>query len=254
MSTGRQIADFFIAMYERFGLPFRKRRNDDKPKPSFVLVGPSGVGKSHISSSVAGDLAQLLSTPERTYQTRELPIGTEQGELIFFDTPGHKEGEVSRNDSLQKATTHGDYGVILVGSFGYHESVSMDRPPVKYNKVEDDWLGERRDDELSVFSTVIHRAMILKKPRIIITLVNKADLWLDEWEDVRKFYAESSYHAEATDAGVQHEIMKYCVVPRKFWELDKPTRKLDVNEARELHKRLTALLQQFITSPVKNDE
>lgn len=248
MNLGKDIAEFVIAIYERFSGSFKRQKRKPEYSLSFVLVGPSGVGKTHISSAVLGDLERLLSTPERTYQTRELRLGDETGSWIFLDTPGHREGEQSRNEGLEKAASHGDYAIVLVGANGFHESPSLDRPTLENGLISEAWLDKNRGAEEAIFKKMVHRAMILKKPKVIVTLVNKADLWIDDWPSVKQRYERSSYHREATQAGVQHEVLQYCVMPKKFWGLDHPPLKLDVAEARQRHKRLVALLQQFATS------
>lgn len=245
MNLGKDVAEFLIAIYERFGSPFKRHKRKTEYSLSFVLVGPSGVGKTHISSSISGDLEKLLSTPERTYQTRELTLGDEKGAWIFLDTPGHREGELSRNEGLEKAAAHGEYAIVLVGANGFHESPSMDRPTLENGSVSEAWLEANRSAEEAIFRKIVHRAVILKKPKVIVTLVNKADLWIDDWPRVKKRYERASYHKEATQAGVQHEVLQYCVMPKKFWGLDQPPLKLDVAEARLRHQRLVALLQQF---------
>lgn len=248
MNLGKDLAEFLIAIYERFGSPFKRKPRKPEYSLSFVLVGPSGVGKTHISSAVSGDLERLLSAPERTYQTRELTFGDDTGTWIFLDTPGHREGELSRNEGLEKAAGYGDYAIVLVGANGYHESPSMERPALVNGTISEEWLEKNRSTEDAIFKKVIHRAMILKRPKVIVTLVNKADLWIDEWPTVKQRYERSGYHKEATRAGVQHEVLQYCVMPKKFWGLDHPQVRLDVAEAKQRHTRLIALLQQFAAS------
>lgn len=245
LSLAAFIVDLVVEAHQRFGFSFLNRWKSNLGGSHFALFGPSGVGKTQISGSVAGDLSKLMSTPERTYQTREIKIDTHAGKLIVLDTPGHKEGEMSRNEGLQTVSSAKSYGIILVGAYGYHESRSMEAPPKRAGKAQLSWLDKKRQEELGVFQAVLHRAMILKRPNIVITLVNKADLWIDDWAKVKAFYESSGYHQQVTAAGVQHVILQYCVVPKKFWGLDKPSLKIDLSEARQLHVGLVDLLEQF---------
>ncbi len=168
-------------------------------KPVKVLVlGSSGSGKTQFLNSLLG--IPMLED-NRTQVPKSKYYIFENGRKIeFVDLPGHVTLRPARNKFMDEITTNKIKGIINVVNYGYNDVEENDVDVFKTgeNEIKAAYLRDNRKNELNQLSEWLVRIHSDKNNKLewIITIINKADIWYSQKDEVKKYYEEGEYANE----------------------------------------------------------
>lgn len=161
-----------------------------------LVYGDSGVGKTQFLNTLTG---KNVYTVQRTRAVQKFTLTLSDGKVVeFLDTPGHQTAGVIRGGTLDEMTRGKIDGIINLVDFGYQDSDELQKNPdrvfnVDTKEVKESFLNENRKLEMSRTEEFVGRIIPGVKIDWIITVINKADVWFAEKEDVYKHYTEGEY-------------------------------------------------------------
>lgn len=152
-----------------------------------AVLGESGSGKSCFLNSFGGK----AYTGESTRFIESFKYTLQDGRRVeFFDCPG----QASYKNERQKIKTrilNGHFDAIInVVCFGYNESEGTNVKIFKSGTTEvaQKYLEDNRKFELRQLKEWIDDITGQTNIKLIITLINKADVWFDEETEVLEYY------------------------------------------------------------------
>ena len=176
----------------------RKAWNKYLSKPRVVVVyGESGVGKSQFLHTI---LNNGVISEERTNDKTKMRLELADGHKIdFVDTPGHMSLQVVRK-TLNKEFAKGKiYGVINVVDYGYMSTPTLKNDDVfraGTNEVKQEFLRDNRKREIKQIEEWVDLIDKESDVRWFMTVINKADVWYDDFEEVTNYYESGDYYEE----------------------------------------------------------
>jgi hypothetical protein len=184
-----------------------------QPKPSVLILGPGGTGKTTVGRMLAGEY-ELLFDALGEY---EESLGIESYSLVddpgveFVVAPGQQLRREATWPDLHAGIVAGKFrGIILLAPYGYH---SLGEISVKQHKLYEGnqsrflqaYLADRRDQELAVLRELMPHIKTSHHRMWLLTLVGKEDLWWPQRNAVVKYYKEGAYGAEVRNLLGQHD-------------------------------------------------
>lgn len=226
MPTSESISKFFDVAID--ALTQRKKLEKlynawIKKVPAVLICGASGVGKSQFIGSLNNYALAPISRMHRTRMWVSKEISLEGSKYNFLDTPGQANDETIRSRAQIHALRSGNFGIINVVAYGFHESTALISDAA--GETNDSWEANRsflersREVEAAAIDEWAHLAF---DARWLITLVNKADLWWTpkEGEMVTDYYSgESEYHKKLKPWDGKHIVLPYCSVIKPFFDV-----------------------------------
>lgn len=217
-----------------------------KPPIRIAILGESGVGKSALLSMLLGEAYETDSTRFNIFKTICLPNGRR---IKFTDCPGQKSYRQERQKIKEKILRGKYHAIINVVCYVYNETNSS---KVKIfesgtNTVKPSYLSENRKLELGQLKEWIEDISVRSKLRWVLTVINKADVWFDNLEEVVDYYQNGEYGNIL--AGIHqvcaHHILPCCSIISPFGGQPMV---LTMSEKikRSLHESLLANIQDFI--------
>lgn len=189
-----------------------------KEKNKFLVLGATGVGKTQFVTSLYNDGTKSIRGTQRTKFNVTNNMKIKNSLFTFIDTPGHVSYQNARREALQKLVREKYSGIINIVSFGYHESLSEAPTATNNGQPIPEYLKNRRIDEIDLLNEWIH---IIDNRNVdsIITLVNKADLWWDNREQVEEYYGKGPYFKalENLTKITNYSIIPYCAIMQPFF-------------------------------------
>lgn len=217
-------------------------------KPTKVLVlGSSGSGKTQFLNSFLG--IPMLED-NRTYVPESKFFYFENGRKIkFVDLPGHITLESARQHYIDEITKNKIDGIINVVNYGYNdvEDNSADVFNIDNNEIKAAYLNDCRKNELNQLKEWLNRIHGESKPKWIITVINKADIWYDIRNEVERYYTNGDYgqQIDVVKRVVPHYLFQYCSVISPFG--GRPmTIVMSERTKNELHKHFKESLLRLI--------
>lgn len=194
-------------------------------KPCRVIVfGTSGSGKTEFLRAITGKEVQETE-PNRTnlYVTNKLylPNGDK---ILFYDAPGDMTLKNER-EKLQKLIANNKIdGIINIVTYGYNDAKEAKDVPVfktgsEIGEVKDDYLRINRANELAQLEEWKDRINSDNGIKWIITVINKADIWHSQEDEVVSYYEKGNYYENFTKLiqRVCHtHVSKYCSLISPF--------------------------------------
>ena len=177
-----------------------------------LLYGDSGVGKTQFLNTLTGN--NIYSTQRtRVTQKRKLILSSGR-KIIFLDTPGHQSAEMHRGEILNQISRGKIRGVINVVNYGYQDSLELQEHPdtafnVDTKEVKLSFLKENRKLEITRTKEFISRITPNIKLDWVITVINKADIWYSNKEEVYNYYSKGEYGKEL--AKLMHSVTLFTV-------------------------------------------
>lgn len=188
-----------------------------------ILFGESGTGKSQLANCIIGNnFLPKNRTRVLDLKTFTLPNGRR---IKIIDTPGHKTYTSQRKDVCRKFIDKKKIkGIINIVSYGYHETDVADEVKIFKTgtyEVKEEYLRENRKREIEQINEWIDY-ITHENVKWIITIVNKADIWYNDYNAVKDFYENGEYcnKLRGIERLCQHHIFMYCSVISPFY--DKP--------------------------------
>lgn len=227
---------------------FLKLRNRYLHKTQRIVVyGVSGVGKTEFLHSLLGD---GFSNGQRTQDLVKYPFELPDGhKVIFIDTPGHPTMEAVRERLQRDYTNCKITGIINIVSKGFHstpETPIIDVFKAGTNEIKEEYLRENiklENNQLSEWQTYIKADNQVKW---FMTIVNKADLWYDNHNDVMEYYRSGEYYSAIK--GIEHccniHTFPYCSIMKPFMGKFRSVKYSEV-EKRNMYEELISQLQRL---------
>lgn len=188
-------------------------------KPAKILIiGVSGSGKTQFLNSFLG-IPMLQDN--RTYVPDNKYFIFDNGRKIqFIDLPGHTTLQGARQKYIDEITKNKIKGIINVVNYGYNDAEQNNADVFKTgeNEVKPAYLIDNRKSELSQLKEWLNRIHGESKPDWIITIVNKADIWYNQKDEVMDYYENGDYGDEFKEIKrvTNHFVFKYCSVINPF--------------------------------------
>lgn len=167
-----------------------------RPRIRVLIYGDSGVGKTQFLNTLTGNNAY---TVQRTRSVQKYFLTLSSGRVVeFLDTPGHQTAGVIRGETLDEMTRGKINGIINLVDYGYQDSDELQKNPdrafnVDTKDVKESFLNENRKLEMSRTEEFVGRINPGVKIDWIITVINKADVWFSDKDDVLKHYTQGEY-------------------------------------------------------------
>ena len=176
----------------------KKTWNKYCSKPRVVVIyGESGVGKSQFLNTI---LNNGIITESRTNNRNKLRLELSDGHKIdFIDTPGHKSLQFIRKELNKEFAKGKIYGVINVVDYGYMSTPTLKRDEVfraGTNEVKQEFLRDNRKREIQQIEEWVDLIDKDSNVKWFMTVVNKADVWFEDYDEVIEYYASGDYYKE----------------------------------------------------------
>lgn len=214
-----------------------------------VLYGASGVGKTEFLHTILGkEYANGQRTQDIIEYRFQLPDGHK---VIFIDTPGHPSLIDLRKRLQNHYSQQKIQGVINIVCYGYHSTPDMLPDKVfkaGTNDVKDEYLRNNRMYELTQVSEWQSFINARNQVKWFVTLVNKADVWYDNYEAVDNYYRDILSDYYDAISGIKHccDIHTYlfCSVMKPFMGRFRSTR-FSEEDKKNMLTELIGQLQRF---------
>ncbi len=196
-----------------------------RKKIKVLVLGTSGNGKTSFLNSLLGG---SIIEPNRTMRNTPFKMELPDGRIVeFIDTPGHSTYDVERDLALSLISKNQITGIVNVVSYGY--AISSDIPlsevfktpssaSVDNNEVRPEYLENNRKRELNHLDEVVGRISINDRPKWILTVINKVDVWSENQELVQSYYEKGEYakHLTGLEKVCRMFVTPYCSVIAPF--------------------------------------
>ena len=225
-----------------------------RPKKHVIIFGESGTGKSQFLNAILGNPAIESS---RTRYTHECTLILENGRKIcFYDSPGHTSLQQDRIRLTDKIRNRKIDGILNVVNFGYSESdtaqsLSIFKVPndkeQKIREVKESYLNENRKREISQLDEWFNLIRSDTELKWIITVINKADIWYEQREEVIDYYENGKYgqKLQQLDRCCKLYYYPYCSVISPFGG-SPMILSMDEREKLRMHHKLLAEFVEII--------
>ena len=188
-------------------------------KPTRVLLlGVSGSGKTQFLNSFLG--IPMLEDNRTYVPQNKFYIFPNGRKIQFVDLPGHVTLTSTRQKYVDEITNNKITGIINVVNYGYNDAEENEADVFKAgeNEIKDAYLKDNRKNELTQLNEWLTRIHVESKPKWLITIVNKADIWYDKKDEVTAYYENGEYGNAFIEVKrvVPHYIFLYCSVINPF--------------------------------------
>lgn len=222
-----------------------------KSTVNVLVYGDSGVGKTQFLQTLTGKDGYYA--PERTRELNHYDLELRSGRQVrFIDTPGHKSNKTVRTSALDDMTKGKIHGIINIVSYGYQDSEDLqNNPDLAFqngtNTVKPQYLKQNRMLEIERTKEIIERISSNVKVQWFITLVNKADVWNKEREQVMQYYEGDEFQKsmENLEHATKVTICPFCSVITPFGNQDMIL-SYGERDKRKDFKNLIKALEEFI--------
>lgn len=207
---------------DKMGIIERIKEFFRKPR-TIVVLGATGSGKTNLlkSLSVAPGLISAIHRDARTEHVEKSRIKIGNQQFLAIDTPGQMAHKYLREEAIRESLAKRPLLVINVVSYGFHEYTY---PPItdavdEEGNPRQEYLERHRINELAALDEWLpllgHREMT----KLLVTAVTKADLWWNDKEIAKEYYANEPYGklVRAADQGLHHVVLPYCSVVHRFF-------------------------------------
>jgi len=109
--------------------------------------------------------------------------------------------------------------VMNVVSYGYHEYAAAAGEALTSTGVSESFLQRHRDNELTALNEWLPLLGDRTVTRWIFTVVTKADLWWDKYDEVLEYYQIGPYAEKlrGVDSRLRVATLPYCSVVHRFF-------------------------------------
>jgi hypothetical protein len=198
-----------------------------KGKQDILLTGESSVGKSQIVDFLLNSKSQEVY--EQIHDSDKIKKSNIKFENNYYTLINAGSSVVSLSDVVQSISDEKCKFIIHVVCYGYFCN-SFDKPTKNDLGI---WLEKNRMKEIKMLDKIDIYADFLK-PQYLITLVNKADLWLNHNEnnkycDVISYYKdkdskylkelEKKKHLSIFLKNKKYIVFPFCSIQESFYDL-----------------------------------
>jgi energy-coupling factor transporter ATP-binding protein EcfA2 len=187
-----------------------------RSKHDILILGSTGTGKSNFVRSLRELVPEAIDHMNRTqWATREKV--TLAGEVFrFTDTPGQTHHGDRRTDAIRRAVEGGrPFGIINVVCGGYHEYLTGKSEALLPNGAPNPtWISEHLAVEIDAALQWVP-LLAVARPKFVLTLVSKADLWWHDRETVLRHYEVGAYRKKLA---LDHIVLPYSSTYHRFYD------------------------------------
>ena len=222
-----------------------------KKKETLVVFGISGSGKTQFINSFKNLLenkGDFWSSFDRTRASKGHNIPFDEFPLHFVDTPGHSGNGLDRQNEIRNIIASGVEGIINVVSYGYEENPEIDPTTLidhSTGEIKPAFITNNRISEKERLKEWLPLIQPNKDLKWIINLVNKADLWWPEVNEVTDYYVNLDY-GETFDgirAYTRVVCLPYCSIIKPYFG----TKTSGIFGDKEKHALNRALLNELLS-------
>ena len=211
-----------------------------------AVLGESGSGKSCFLNSFGGKEYSGESTRFIEPFIYILPTGQR---IEFFDCPGQATYRNERQKIKTRILNGHFHAIINVVCYGYNESEGTNVKVFRTgtDEVAQKYLTDNRKFEIRQLKEWIDDINSQTKLRWILTLINKADVWYEEEDEVMNYYKNGEYSQlfNGIERFCTLHYIPYCSTISPFG--GKPMiLHISENDKRKLHFNVVKSIQQFI--------
>ena len=144
--------------------------------------------------------------------------------ILFYDAPGHITLKNER-EKLQKLIANNKIdGIINIVTYGYNDASEAKDVPIfksgsQFGEVKEDYLRTNRANELAQLEEWKDRINSYNGIKWTITVINKADIWHSQKDEVVGYYERGDYYDNFTKLiqRVCHtHVSEYCSLIAPF--------------------------------------
>ena len=184
-----------------------------------LVLGESGTGKTQFINSI---LSNIPIKSHRTHLSKRNVLVFENGKkVVFIDSPGHKTLQAERKKVIDEIRRKKITGIINVVNYGYNESdTAQDLNIFRTGTcdVKEEYLRENRIREIAQLSEWEAEITLDCKLKNIVTIVNKADIWYSQYENVLNYYEKGEYAQRLKLLGnISCHCFPYCSIIEPFY-------------------------------------
>jgi energy-coupling factor transporter ATP-binding protein EcfA2 len=188
-----------------------------KKKHRILVLGCTGVGKTELLKSLITLTPEVIDHLNRTEFAERHRIKIRNEPFVFVDTPGQYRSRRTR--AIREEITRDITGILNVACYGYHENkVDRKNAFTPTGDIDEAFLEQKRKVEIDDAQSW---APLLGAPEFadwLITVVTKADLWWNRYDEVISHYSTGPYHQSLGDArSLNPVVLEYCSVFHKFY-------------------------------------
>jgi GTPase SAR1 family protein len=244
VKEGLELAGATVSIAKNVGLIDRVLRQIKGTK-NIVLLGCSGVGKTQFIYSLKNGKMNYVKGRDKTLIVRSIQQKYKEFYLNVYDTPGHVAREQLKKDLVRDlGRSKKGIGVINVVCNGYHINDDYSDQMFLEKQFLVDTISSNLSQEIEQLR-IVNSFIDFTNVDWVITLVNKADLWInDNKQSTLKHYASGPYFEKLNKISI-HEVIPYCSVIQDFYKVRHPqiseAEKDDVN--REFNKKFDEILE-----------
>lgn len=174
------------------------------------VYGDSGTGKTQFLSTITGN---GIYVEDRTRDLENYEFILTNGRRVkFIDTPGHKTAQTIRDELKIQILNNKISGIINIVNYGYQDGPGLNPDDVFHidmRTVKDSYLRDNRKREILRTSEFIDIITSKIKVNWIITLVNKADIWYENREEVLNYYEAGEYNEKISELKRVTKLLVY---------------------------------------------
>lgn len=195
-------------------------------KPVNVIVyGTTGAGKTEFVRSLLEENVDVVNPPRTRFNRSKRLVLKNGRKISFFDVPGHSSLKQQRQAITEMILKKKIKGIINVTTYGYNDAeeaedvtiFKVDNPGIPV--VKNDYLSKNRQRELEQIREWESFITSSNKIEWVITVINKADIWYKDREDVLYYYQNGLYYEyfiKAIERVCATCVFPYCSIISPF--------------------------------------
>lgn len=195
-------------------------------KPVNVIVyGTTGAGKTEFVRALMGQNVDVVNPPRTRFYIGKRLVLKDGRKIRFYDVPGHSSLKQQRQAVTEMILKKKIKGIINVTTYGYNDAEEAE--DVTIFKVSDsvipivknDYLTKNRLRELEQIREWEGFITSSNKIEWVITVVNKADIWHENKEEVMNYYQSGIYYdsfVKTIEKVCKTGVFPYCSIISPF--------------------------------------
>ena len=195
-------------------------------KPVNVIVfGITGSGKSEFVRALLNKEVDIVNPPRTRFYIGKRLILKNGKKIKFYDVPGHSVLKQQRLSVTEFIVKQKIKGIINVVTFGYNDAEESENVAIfkvgnsEIPVVKTSYLNKNRRRELEQIQEWEGFITSANKVEWVITVVNKADIWYKNKDEVLNYYQNGLYYdkfVKTIERVCKTTVYPYCSIISPF--------------------------------------